>query len=235
MTESQIHSIIFNMESLKNDYFNKEWLEAPLHQRMLVFEFGKFAVDVGLKDFQENDNRPESDHIVGLDSETFREKVEAIGEPLAVGAVGHLQYNSDEHTFDAKVIYDKDFFSSQSSKEDETFEDILPTAVEFEFRKLSTLLTYLSHTPGKNKAELTGEDLHSDTYRSLESALAKGTFAKFVEYLGVKLDAEYPEEVGVKNRMNPPTKRDDVIDAYCELLVHQGYTDDEIEYASRNF
>lgn len=223
------------MEKLRNDYFNKQWLEAPIHQRMLVFEFARFAGDVGLKAFQENESRPESDHINGLEADAFREQVEAIGEPLAVGAVGHLEYNADDQTFETKVIYDKDFFTSRPTKEEETFEDILPTAVEYEFRKMSTLLTYLSHTPDKTKASLDAGDLHEDTYDSLESGLANGTFTKFLEYLGVKVDAEYPEEVGVESNIKLTTKRDDIVEAYVELLVHQGYSDEEIGYASRNF
>ncbi len=222
------------MEELHNNYFDER---DRRDFGILVFQFGRFATDVGLKSFQQDPITGENEHIVGLDAETFREQAEASGQPLALGAFSKVKFSPEDQTFKARVVYDRDFFTAQPTKENGTFEDILPVAVEFEFRKMSVLLSYLSHTPDKMADTFTGEDVYQQIYDAMRSSGDK--LDKFIEYLGVKADAEHPDDY--QYNIVPITMRGYIRSAYCELVVHtrsdldEDEMNDFVNHISRNF
>jgi hypothetical protein len=95
----------------------------------LTFNLGKLTTEAGLRDFRQDPTKAEnSEFIVGLSSEQFREQAEASNQPLALGTFSQIEFNPTTKTFEARVVYDKDFFKARATKEGDNFEEILPIA-----------------------------------------------------------------------------------------------------------
>jgi hypothetical protein len=86
---------------------------------------------------------------------------------------------------------------------------------------MSTELTALFNGHPITPGSLTGEEVFEDISNTMTQALGEtqgdsGVLDKYIEYLGVKADAEHPDDV--PSNMVPTTMRDYIQQAFCELL-----------------